>query len=412
MDLHLLRADSPMAVRHIDLCYDHTDSERSALRLIYTLCPDWEHDEGPVELIPFTEGITNTLMKAVKKRPGYTQQDIDSDAILLRAYGKGTDVLIDRERETRSHSLLAGRGLAPPLFARFENGLLYKYIAGDVCSPEDLRRPDVYRAVARRLGQWHSTLPIAAISSLQTLQEQNDVADDSHIQHHTDEAGNKRPKPSLWTVMQEWINALPVATQKEKERRDMLQRELTHLSNELGGTPGLDGYDYIFAHCDLLSGNVIVHPGQREGGKGLTVSFIDYEYATPAPAAFDIANHFAEWGGFDCDYTALPTRSQRADFIAQYLASYRNFAPVSDPETIEREKQQLISQVDTFRGLPGFYWGIWSLIQAEISQIDFDYASYADIRLGEYWAWKAEQDGSRQREGREPTLREKRWAEE
>ncbi|KAG9667377.1 kinase-like protein, partial [Aureobasidium melanogenum] len=412
MDLHLLRADSPMAVRHIDLCYDHTDSERSALRLIYTLCPDWEHDQGPVELIPFTEGITNTLMKAVKKRPGYTQQDIDSDAILLRAYGKGTDVLIDRERETRSHSLLAGRGLAPPLFARFENGLLYKYIAGDVCSPEDLRRSDVYRAVARRLGQWHSTLPIAAISSLQTLQDQNDVAEDSQITHHTDKAGHKRPKPSLWTVMQEWINALPVATQKEKERRDMLQHELTHLSNELGQTPGLDGYDYIFAHCDLLSGNVIVHPGQREGGKGLTVSFIDYEYATPAPAAFDIANHFAEWGGFDCDYTALPTRSQRADFITQYLASYRNFAPVSDLETIEREKQQLINQVDTFRGLPGFYWGIWSLIQAEISQIDFDYASYADIRLGEYWAWKAEQDGSRQREGREPTLREKRWAEE
>jgi ethanolamine kinase len=314
--------------------------------------------------------------------------------------------------ETRSHSLLAGRGLAPPLFARFENGLLYKYIAGDVCSPEDLRRPDVYRAVARRLGQWHSTLPIAAISSLQTLQEQNDVAEVSKIPHHTDTAGNKRPKPSLWTVMQEWINALPVAEQKEKDRKQMLQQELTYLSNELGQTPGLDGYDYIFAHCDLLSGNVIVHPGQREGGKGLTVSFIDYEYATPAPAAFDIVNHFAEWGGFDCDYTALPTRSQRADFIASYLASYRNFAPVSDPETIEREQQQLVSQVDNFRGLPGFYWGIWSLIQATISQIDFDYASYADIRLGEYWAWKAEQDGSRQREGRELTLRETRWAEE
>jgi ethanolamine kinase len=36
-------------------------------------------------------------MKAIKRRPGYTQQDIDADAILLRAYGKGTDVLIDRE---------------------------------------------------------------------------------------------------------------------------------------------------------------------------------------------------------------------------------------------------------------------------------------------------------------------------
>jgi ethanolamine kinase len=36
-------------------------------------------------------------MKAINKRPGYTQQDLDADAILLRAYGKGTDVLIDRE---------------------------------------------------------------------------------------------------------------------------------------------------------------------------------------------------------------------------------------------------------------------------------------------------------------------------
>ena len=42
-----------------------------------------------------------------------------------------------------------------------------------------------------------------------------------------------------------------------------------------------------------------------------------------------------------------------------------------------------MAQVDRFRGAPGFYWGIWALIQATISQIDFDYAGYAEIRLGE-----------------------------
>lgn len=36
-------------------------------------------------------------MKAVKKRPGYTEEQIDAEAVLLRAYGKGTEVLIDRE---------------------------------------------------------------------------------------------------------------------------------------------------------------------------------------------------------------------------------------------------------------------------------------------------------------------------
>ena len=39
-------------------------------------------------------------MKAVKRRPGYTEEQIDKEAVLLRAYGKGTEVLIDRESES------------------------------------------------------------------------------------------------------------------------------------------------------------------------------------------------------------------------------------------------------------------------------------------------------------------------
>lgn len=38
------------------------------------------------------------LLKAVKRRPGSTETQVDGDAVLLRAYGKGTEVLIDRER--------------------------------------------------------------------------------------------------------------------------------------------------------------------------------------------------------------------------------------------------------------------------------------------------------------------------
>ena len=157
------------------------------------------------------------------------------------------------------------------------------------------------------------------------------------------------------------------------------------------------------------------------------VSFIDYEYTTPVPAAFDIANHFAEWGGFECDYSALPTRSQRHAFIKEYLDSYVKFADPADfPAPTESAStvrnlirnesglriyaHQLFQDVDNFRGLPGFYWGIWALIQATISHIDFDYASYAELRLAEYFDWRAEKDGSRAACRREKPLREKRWA--
>lgn len=143
-----------------------------------------------------------------------------------------------------------------------------------------------------------------------------------------------------------------------------------------------------------------------------SVTFIDYEYATPSPAAFDIANHFAEWGGFDCDYNVLPTRSQRRDFIAQYARRYFELLPDSSELGVEAEAEKLFEEVDLFRGVPGFYWGIWALIQATISEIDFDYASYAETRLGEYWAWKAEFDGSRAKSGTEMPLRERRWEKE
>jgi ethanolamine kinase len=171
----------------------------------------------------------------------------------------------------------------------------------------------------------------------------------------------------------------------------------------------------VFAHCDLLSGNVIVMPktGAAKQAAGETVNFIDYEYATPSPAAFDLANHFAEWGGFDCDFSVLPTRAQRLQFIREYVHAYFQLLPADEKSADTEEETEvanLFEEVDVFRGLPGFYWGIWSLVQAQISQIDFDYANYAEIRLGEYWAWRDEMTGSRASENRELPLREKRWA--
>jgi len=73
---------------------------------------------------------------------------------------------------------------------------------------------------------------------------------------------------------------------------------------------------------------------------------------------------------------------------------------------------RLFDEVDQYRGAPGFFWGIWALIQAEISDIAFDYASYAEARLAEYWAWKGEADGSREATGKEMPRREQLWARE
>ncbi|KAF2496169.1 kinase-like protein [Lophium mytilinum] len=415
------------AIRHIQLSYDNTDSQKSALQLILALRPEWKATQETITFVKFTDGITNQLFKAINKLPGLSEKQVDREAVLLRAYGKGTDVLIDREREALAHSLLARHDLAPSLLARFENGLLYKYVEGSVCSPADLRRPEVWRGVAKRLGEWHATLPISAISSEPTPSLSNGHPTKPRNRRTASlEAIEKlipgKPVPNLWTVMQKWILALPSTSQAEKTRCDTLQTELEWLVQTFGNAAGLDAKPFVFAHCDLLSGNVIIHPSSSasssrsststcsdESDASVEVSFIDYEYATPAPAAFDLANHFAEWGGFDCDFNVLPTRSQRRDFLKAYLASYNSHTNRSFDSS---ESERLFEEVDRFRGVPGFYWGIWALIQAQISQIDFDYANYAEIRLGEFWAWKAEVEGKREKEGSELPLRERRWAQE
>jgi ethanolamine kinase len=347
--------------------------------------------------------------------PGKSAEQIDDEAILMRAYGNNTDILIDRDREAESHALLAKRGLAPPLLARFNNGLLYNFIQGRVCTPQDLIKEDVWRGVARRLAEWHSVpLPESYYS-----EHRANGIDGTYTNGVSKAAKNleDRPTPNVWTIMQKWINALPVGTAAEQKRKSQLQTELDHSIAELDNRalpelqpPGLSGM--VFGHCDLLSANVIILPSARSTNAANeddseTVRFIDYEYATACQAAFDIANHFAEWGGYDCDYTMLPDRTTRRSFLEEYLRTLAR----SHPQEGLREDivQSLLKQVDDFRGIPGLYWGIWALIQATISQINFDYASYAEVRLGEYFAWREEKDGTRKKHGKEMPLRERCW---
>lgn len=152
--------------------------------------------------------------------------------------------------ETTSHSLLAKSNLAPPLLARFQNGLLYKFIRGHVCTPEDLTREPIWRGVSRRLAQWHAVLPIVdheGSTSVVTdegrlcwpLADSSSPSDDSPGLEAVNAIAPRKAKPNIWTVMQKWILALPSGTEAEKARNSVLQTELERTVEELGDIPSL-----------------------------------------------------------------------------------------------------------------------------------------------------------------------------
>lgn len=71
----------------------------------------------------------------------------------------------------------------------------------------------------------------------------------------------------------------------------------------------------VICHNDLLPGNIL----SPLDGENKEVLFIDFEYAGIGPRGADMANHFCEWAGLDCDLSLMPNREEALRFIRKYL---------------------------------------------------------------------------------------------
>uniref|UniRef100_A0A3B4F8Y0 ethanolamine kinase n=1 Tax=Pundamilia nyererei TaxID=303518 RepID=A0A3B4F8Y0_9CICH len=56
----------------------------------------------------------------------------------------------------------------------------------------------------------------------------------------------------------------------------------------------------------------------------------------------------------------------------------------------DREVESLYVQVNQFALASHFFWGLWALIQARFSTIDFDFLGYAVLRFNQYFKMKPE----------------------
>lgn len=75
--------------------------------------------------------------------------------VLIRIYGNKTDLLIDRQAETRNIKMLQRHGFAPRLYAVFENGLAYEFVPGVTLSPVTVTSAAVWPLVARHMAKMH-----------------------------------------------------------------------------------------------------------------------------------------------------------------------------------------------------------------------------------------------------------------
>ncbi|CAG9090725.1 unnamed protein product [Plutella xylostella] len=331
---------------------DH-DIFSGILKLLAVIRPEWSPDN--IKFKTFTDGITNKLVGCQLNDGAKSVENI----VLVRIYGNKTDLLIDRKAELRNIKTLNEFGLAPMVYGVFENGLAYQYYPGSTLNIDSVLDPAIWPLVACQMAKMHNVSLGSEITK----------------------------EPMVWDKIEQFLSLLPVPfTDASKQNRftnsfgsvTKLRIEFERLKSYLSKTES----PIVFAHNDLLLGNVIYN--QDEG----SISFIDYEYAAYNYQAFDIANHFNEFVGLsvdDIDYNRYPSKSFRLSWIKAYLSEYMK---VTDDNIPNDTVETVCTQVEQMSLASHFLWGVWSLVQYELSDIDFDFGRYAEIRLLRYFELK------------------------
>lgn len=80
--------------------------------------------------------------------------------MLVRIYGNKTDLLIDRNAEKKNIAYLHQHGLAPKLYATFQNGLVYDFVPGVALNTNLVCEPKIWRLVAQNMARMHK-LPLS-----------------------------------------------------------------------------------------------------------------------------------------------------------------------------------------------------------------------------------------------------------
>ncbi|KAM6973349.1 ethanolamine kinase 1 [Aplochiton taeniatus] len=386
---------------HLDVCVDEKDPRAGVLQLLGRLRPQWTPRD--IQMKTFTEGITNRLMGC------FVGSIQEPGVVLVRVYGQMTELFVDRNREVEMFQVLHANGCGPQIYCSFQNGICYDFVRGSVLDDSLLSQPSIYRLIAAEMGRIHSIKPkgdspVEPVLWKRMSQFLQLIQTEDSCNSDLQRGGGVLVAVTLFflrkgrrveeeTEIRKWVHLherlcvlqSPAGSTLEQEvpSIEKLSSEMESLKRHLSQMDS----PTVLCHNDLLTKNIIYN--YRES----SVKFIDFEYADFNYQAFDIGNHFNEFAGVsEVDYSLYPSRELQRDWLLAYLKSYKHS---SGQEVIvtEPEVSQLYVQVCKFSLASNFCWGLWAILQARHSSIDFDFQRYATARLNYYFEKKEEYFG-------------------
>jgi len=330
--------------------------------------------------------------------------------VLLRIYGPSSSVLINRPKELYTLNKLSSiYRIGPRVWGTFGNGRVEEYFDSRALTEEDLRDQEISRWIGRRMSELHSVDIGEVMMPGDGWEDKQGIA----VRQNFD-----RWLPLAKEVLQSLEQrVLP----KDHPWFNVVQAlDLDHLEDEWKSYwAWLEKYEKehseserVFSHNDAQYGNLLrltVKPTNRPSHHQIIV--VDFEYAAPNPAAFDIANHFHEWtASYLSEATPwllnpdrYPTLEQRRNFYNAYVSplpaaasssnlllsssesslSLSNFVPIDQNEHVEEQLNELEGHVMAWSPSSHAMWTLWGVVQArdevlgKIAMGEFNYLGYA-----------------------------------
>jgi thiamine kinase-like enzyme len=262
-------------------------------------------------------GITNKLYRITSEKGD----------LALRIYGDKTELFINRDYEADAIEKMANVGISPKLIKYIPeySVTIVEYITGSyTLKNKDFLNEDLREKIVNPIRGIHESKAIL---------------------------------PKLFNPLVEVKKMAKILADLDAEYPEFDIPGTILCLERLSQAINIPDSKYTASHNDLLAENFILVQEGYEHLYAEPMYIIDWEYAGMAPRYYDIADMFQE---------ILVPRDVEKSFVEYYCEG--------------KEFDNNLYLIDMFKPFPDIYWFLWSLIQQNISTIQFDFYNYGRVK--------------------------------
>jgi thiamine kinase-like enzyme len=279
-----------------------------------------------VELMPELEGFELKIdeLKGGITNKLYRVRSSNGRDLVVRLYGQKTELFIDRDVEMENIRRMGSSGVTPKLvkYLPERRTTIVEFIPGYVLKNPDFLKEELWEKIVRPIKVIHrsgATLPFV-FDPLAQVKRFHRVFSDLNVNY---------PEFEI----------------------DKTIRTL----EKIAGVAKVYPARYVPCHNDLLADNFVLVEDREKYSEPMYL--IDWEYAGMSTPYYDIADMFQE---------ILVPRETEARILKAYWE--------------DKDMDRHTYMTDLFKPFPDIYWFLWSLIQLNVSTIEFDFYTYGKVK--------------------------------